>query len=236
METLPTIYPEQLGTACPDEWMSVSAILPLPSHPRTQRYFMTFQEKARRWQRVIVLATFDNFRNPSAMLHVSAVANIRFPLVNIPERLKSPLRRLLRDIENFGSVTNVFVNLKENENGQIAADMTRVEKAENLLERHMSDENKILQEIEHLGCPQFGESQVIVKAQLSCYRYKVWVGDRDFTERKGPFASAGLQGGCRGIIQFLGVILDDTRRHIKGYLYETPIVNNLSLVIRLANW
>ena len=91
------------------------------------------------------------------------------------------------------------------------------------------------------------------KAQLSCYRYKVWVGDRDFTECKVPFASAGLEGdnlsddfadevkrltslrGCRGIVQFLGVILDDSRRHIKGYLYEAPIFPSLRLIIGLAN-
>ena len=40
--------------------------------------------------------------------------------------------------------------------------------------------------------------------------------------------------GCRGIVQFLGVILDDTRRHIKGYLYEAPIIPCLGIVIGLA--
>ena len=187
------------------------------------------------------------------MIQVSAIANLRLSYRMIPERLETPLQRLVREIENFGSVTNVFVNLRENENGQIAADMTRVQKAENILERHISNENKILQDIEHLGCPQFVESQVISKAQLSCYRYKVWVGNRGFTERKVPFASAGLEGdnlfddfadevkrltslrGCRGIVQYLGVILDDSRRHIKGYLYEAPILPSLRLIIGLAN-
>ena len=41
--------------------------------------------------------------------------------------------------------------------------------------------------------------------------------------------------GCRGIVQFLGVILDDTRRHIKGYLCEAPSVPSLKLLISLAN-
>ena len=252
LETSPSFYPEQYDTAFPDNMMSVSAILPLPSHPRTQRYFITFQEKARIWRRVIVVATFENFRDPSAIIQVSAVAYRRLTDQWIPELLKTPLQKLLREMENFSCVTNVSVNLKETETGQIAADTTRVEGVEDMLERHMSDEDKILQEIEHLGCPRFVESQVVFKAQLSCYRYKVWVGDRDFTECKVPFASAGLQGenlfedfigevkrltslsGCRGIVQFLGVILDDTRRHIKGYLYEAPIIPNLRLLIGLA--
>lgn len=70
LESSPSFYPEQYDTAFPDRMMSISAILPLPGHPRTQRYFMTFQEKARNWQRVIVLATFENFRDPSAMIQV----------------------------------------------------------------------------------------------------------------------------------------------------------------------
>ena len=251
LETSPSFYPDQYNMTFPDRMISISAILPLPSHPRTQRYFVTFQEKARKWQRVIVVATFENFRDPLAMIQVSAIANLRLGSRAIPERLETPLQKLIREIENFGSVTNVFVNLRE-ENDRIAADMTRVQRAENVLERHMSNENKILQDIEHLGCPQFVESQVIFRAQLSCYRYKVWIGDRDFTECKVPFASAGLQGdnlfddfadevkrltslrGCRGIVQFLGVILDDSRRHIKGYLYEAPTFPTLRSIISLA--
>jgi hypothetical protein len=60
LETSPSVCPEQFDTAFPDNMMSISAILPLTSHSRSQRYFLTFQEKARRWQRVIVVATFDN--------------------------------------------------------------------------------------------------------------------------------------------------------------------------------
>ena len=214
---------------------------------------MTFQEKARKWQRVIIVATFEYFQDPSAMIQVSAKPNIRLPPRAIPERLELPLQRLVREIQNFGSVTSVSVYLKENEPVKFPLIRRGEKNVENMLERQMSDENTMLQEIEHLGCPQFVESQVVFKAQLSCYRYRVWVGDRDFTECKVPFASAGLQGenlfdgfideikrltslrGCRGIVQFLGIILDDTRRHIKGYLYEAPIILNLRLVISEAN-
>lgn len=95
LEISPSVYWEQLDTAFPDNMMSVSAILPLPSHPRSQRYFVTFQEKARRWQRVIVVAIFDNFRGPSDMIQISAEANIRLMYKGIPEQLRSPLQRLL---------------------------------------------------------------------------------------------------------------------------------------------
>ena len=187
LETSPTFYPEQYDTAFPDKMMSVSAILPLPSHRRTQRYFITFQEKARIWRRVIVVATFENFRDPSAMIQVSAVAYRRLTDQWIPELLKTPLQKLLREMENFSCVTNVSVNLKETETGQIAANTTRVEEVENLFE--------------------------------------------DFIGEVKRLASLN---GCRGIVQFLGVILDDTRHHIKGYLYDAPIIPNLRLLIGLA--
>ncbi|KAL9611266.1 MAG: hypothetical protein Q9167_004092 [Letrouitia subvulpina] len=195
----------------------------------------------------------SSFRESLAITQLSSATNTVSMFKSMPEQLQSPLRRLLEDTENFGSVTNVFVHLRENKNGRITVDMARVGKTENMLKRHMSNESRLLQDIEHLSCPHFTESQVIFKRRLSCYRYKVWVGDRDFIERKVPFASAGLQGdnlsddftgevkrlaalrGCGGIAQFLGVIFDDTRRHVKGYLYEAPVFHNLELLIGLAS-
>lgn len=61
-ETSPSFYPEQFDAASPGNTMTISAILPLPSNTLTQRYFVTFQEKARRWQRVIVIATADKIQ------------------------------------------------------------------------------------------------------------------------------------------------------------------------------
>ena len=45
LETSPSFYPEQYDTASPDRRMSISAILPVRNHSRTQQYFVTFQEK-----------------------------------------------------------------------------------------------------------------------------------------------------------------------------------------------
>jgi hypothetical protein len=133
--------------------------------------------------------------------------------------------------------------------------MTTMKISEDMLERHMFDEDKLLQDIKDLGCPQFKEFQVILKAWITGYRYLVWVEgeDRYCLERKVPFASAGMQGanvfddfanevtrlcslrGCAGIIQLISVILDDTGRHLRGYLCEAPIVYNLRVLFALAN-
>jgi hypothetical protein len=253
LETSSSFYPEQYAVDSPERIMFVSAILPLPSHPRSQRYFLTFQEQARRWQRVIIVATFDNLIDCSAIIQISTSDNLGSRYTILPKLVQSSIRKVLRHIENFGFVTNISIHLKENDNGQITADTTRMETAEDMLERDMSSEDRILQDIEHLGCHQFRESEVITKSRITCHRNQVWVRGKYYIERKVPFASAGLQGDnafddfvnevrrlnslrrCAGIAQFIGVILDDTGRHLKGYLCEAPIVHILRTFIGLAN-
>ena len=146
------------------------------------------------------------------------------------------------------------MHLKENEGGDIAADMKKVEIEENELEKRMSrDELRLIQDMAHRSCPSYKESQVLVKDQLGIYRCKVWVQGRDCSKRKAPFASAGIQGenlfndfteelkrlvsmrGCGGTVEFRGIVFDDTGKHVMGYLYELPIIQNIRLFISLAN-
>jgi hypothetical protein len=256
LETSSSFYPEQYAVDSPGGLIFVSAILPLPSHPRSQRFFLTFQEHARRWRRVIFIATFNNLRGSSAILQISSPADMETGRHKIlPKLMQTPLRKLLQNIETFSFVTNLSINLREGGNGKVTADMSTMKISEDMLERNMFDEDKLLQDIKDLGCPQFKESQVILKAWITGYRYLVWVeGEgRYCLERKVPFASAGMQGangfddfanevtrlyslrGCTGIIQFIGIVLDDTGRHLRGYLCEAPIVPTLRGLFALAN-
>ncbi|MCJ1397914.1 hypothetical protein MMC11_001110 [Xylographa trunciseda] len=187
------------------------------------------------------------------MIQISIHDNIGQRYKTLPKPLQRPLRKLLRSVENFSCVTNIFAHLEENTNGQITIDTTNIDIADDMFEKDMSDENQILEDIKDFGCRRFRESDVIQKAQISCFRYQVWVQGRYYVERKVPFASAGLQGdnafhdfvaevkrlnslrGCAGIIQFAGVVLDDTERHLKGYLCEPSSVRNLRMLFGLAN-
>ena len=58
--------------------------------------------------------------------------------MTLPKPMQSPLRKPLQDIKNFSSVVNVFINLQENGNGGIAASVTRMEMAEDMVARRMS--------------------------------------------------------------------------------------------------
>ena len=189
-----SLYPEKLVTAAPSMRMSISAILPLPGHPWTQRYFVSFQEKGRRWQRAIVVIAFDQCQDASYMLQTFAVADLYLLIQQIPRCLQSPLQQLCHEVDGFDFVMNIFAALKQTVDGKLVVDAAEAEKSENMLERYMSDESNLLREIEHLGCPLFKESQVVTppRAQLSIHRYKVWVGDQYCIERKIPFATAGF--------------------------------------------
>jgi hypothetical protein len=141
--------------------------LPVPGYPRSQRYFLTFQEQSRRWQRVIVITMFDTLTDLSAMVQVFNPDNIGSRYKTLPKPLQRPLRKLLQEVKTFDSVTTLSVRLTENGNGEITADLKGVKKVENMLERKMSKEEDILQDIEDLGCRQFKESDVALMARIS---------------------------------------------------------------------
>ena len=81
----------------------------------------------------------------------------------------------------------------EDESGQIVIESPSIDVAEDSLEVYMSDEDQILQDVEHPGCPKFFESDVIVLSRISSSSYYVMVGTQKCVEQKDSFAAAGRQ-------------------------------------------
>ena len=93
----------------------------------------------------------------------------------------------------------------------------------------------------------------MAKSRISSSCYHVLVETRECVERKAPFASAGKQGenvfqnsfndlkllnslrGCTGVVQLIGVVLDETRMHLKSYICESPAIMSLKRVLTFAN-
>lgn len=116
----------------------------------------------------------------------------------------------------------------------------------------MSNEDQVLQNIDDMDCPQFLESEVIFQCRISSTYYMAWIECRPCIERKVPFVKAGAQTengyleffsdlkklnslrGCKGVAQFIGVVLDDTRAHLRSYLYESPAFGNLQTIFEYA--
>ena len=173
----------------------------------------------------------------------------------LPEALDKLLKPQLLNMDCVGTVTTFSMDLAQTENGWTMSKGVSHEPKEDLLEKAMSDETSFFRDLPHLGCRSFKESQIALKARISCYRYQVWVDglNRHCLERKVPFASTGTNGDNdfrdlidevgklsalrerSGIIQLVGLVFDSTGQQLKGYLCELPVVHNLRGFIGLAN-
>jgi hypothetical protein len=219
---------------------------------RTQKYFVTYAETPRRWQRIILSITSTKSQDRSAVSRNSAPDNVEdFGI--LPWSLQSLLNTTLPRIRLSGSVTRIDLSLKEDDRGQLATDSTRIEAEEDRVETEMSDEGQILQDIEDLGCKQCLESDVIVKSRFAASSYVVRVESQTCMEQKAAFATAGRQGrngfhdffkdlkllhclrDSFGVAEFIGVVLDDTRRHLKSYLFESLMINSVERLLGIAN-
>lgn len=58
----------------------------------------------------------------------------------------------------------------------------------------MSNKDQVLQDIEHLGCAKFLESDVIVISRISSTCYYPWIKSRMCVEQKALFATARIRG------------------------------------------
>jgi hypothetical protein len=127
---------------------------------------------------------------------------------------------------------------------------------EDELEVRSSNEKRLLEDLDAMNCPKFVESEVVVQWSIPSCRYKVYLKSQPSQpclERKVPFASAGKPGenafqaflddikiqislrDCEGVVRFVGIVLDDTRQHLKSYLVEIPTLSSLELVLGVAN-
>lgn len=195
LESNPSFYPEQYSTeSLLSEPLFVIAMKASPEDYRKQKYFLLYAEKPRRWRRIIVLATFSGVREQSPMSQVSATDDLEHSCKILPKALQSLLSTLLPQLKLFSSVSRLSLSLREDESGHIVSETRKIEVVEDLLEKGMSDEDQILQDIEDLGCAKFLESQIMVKSRISSSCYHVLVETRECVERKAPFASAGNQG------------------------------------------
>lgn len=219
---------------------------------KTQKYFLLYAETPRLWRRITVSATFDTSQDQSAILRVRALSNLEVQIKLLPKLLSDELHELLPRLELFKSVTSLSLSFKENEIGQIVNDSTETKICEDTLEVEMSCERRILNDLKHLNCAKFLERDILVESRISSSRFKVRAGSRICIERKVPFANSGTQGenefhayfqdlkqlksvrGYKGVAEFIGVVMDDTRSHLRSYLYEYPVIGSLFTVLMCA--
>ena len=239
-ESASSYYPEQYTTeGLFSRPVFVYAMMQSQRDYRIQKYFLAYAETPRRWRRIIASVTFCKVQEQSALSQVLVPDDDELTCKTLPDALESLLSTVFRRLELFYSVTSLDMSLREDEKGQMVTSSPRIDAGEDALELQMSDEEHILQDIEDLGCEQFVESDVVTISRSTSSSFDVYVKSKAYTEVKVPFATAGGQGkngfqdcfndlkllhslrGCNHVAEFFGVVLDDTRRHLKNYLYES---------------
>ena len=253
LESRSSFYPEQYSTGSLfGDKIFVFAMIQSQKDPQRQKYFLMYAENPRHWQRITVSLTYRHVRGSITLSQVSA-NNKDCNCKLLPKLLQNLLDRTLPRLESSCIVTNLSLSLQENESGQVVFDSPGIDVTEDSLEVRMCDGNQIVYDVEHLDCPKFVESDVIVVSRMATSCYHVMVGSRRCLEQKAPFAAAGWQDengfddfcrdmrllcslrGCASVVQFIGVVLDQTGRQLKSYLYESPMIGSLRRLLRVAN-
>lgn len=170
----------------------------------------------------------------------------------LPEIVRDHVNGRLSHISQYTSVTNLYLAFRQNESGPIFNDHSRTRISEDRSEVCSSGEDQMLNDIEDLECKQFLESEIITQSRKSSSCFVVRVGSRMCIERKAPFVNSGTHGvngfmsffsdlkflkslnSCRDAAEFIGVVLDNTRTHLKGYLYEYPALGGILTMLIVA--
>lgn len=254
-ELLPSFYPEQyVSERSISKEVFAVAMLPSTDSQRTFRYFLNYAETARRWQRAVVFAAFHGERQQIDTLRVaSSDDHVWSAPKTLPSAVHNLLRTLLPFIEFYSSITQISLDLKVGESGQITVESPRIEVIESELEMSKSDEREFLQYIEGVCCKRYIESDVVTYSRISSNAYKVYVDSQACVENKVLFASGEKQGNnaflnyldeikhlislcrCANVSRFRGIVLDDTRRHLRSYLQELPMLTSMQFLLGLAN-
>ena len=236
LETSPSFYPEQYVTkGLFSDPVFVFAITQSEQNNQIPKYFLAYAETPRRWRRILMPVTWKSTCDQPDFCHGISPDNFELAHKSLPAELVRPLSTKLPELDLFDSVTRLFLTLGADDAGQIV--INNAETTQDLWEIKRSGEGQILDDIEDLACPQFLESEIIVKSRVSSTCYLVQVESRTCIERKAAFATAGIRPengfleffhdlkllcsvrGCTGVAEFVGVVLDDARVHLKSFIY-----------------
>ena len=252
-ETSSAFFPQQYATeSLFSEPLIAFAITKSSQHLYTQDYYLLYAKTPQQCLRVTISATFHNLKEQSVILQASTARNLDRSYRPLPRAFQDAMNKILPFVEFYASVTKISLGLWEDCAGKLVIDPQNIRVAEDRAEIEMSDEVRMLQDIDDLGCPQYLASEIIMISRLTTSSFRVLAEGRMCVEQKMLFATDGAEGengflavfndlkrlnslrGCPGVVEFNGVVLDDTRRHLRSYLYELPVLANLQWLFSAA--
>ncbi|KAI1610695.1 hypothetical protein EDD36DRAFT_489978 [Exophiala viscosa] len=219
---------------------------------KVDKFFLLYAETPRRWRRVTVLATTIVSPTISTAFDVRAGSSLDHSCKTLPQSIHKPLEALLATTQLFNSVTNVAMQLEVSPLQEITFDKSRCLVSEDLKEAEACETSLYLTDIEHIGCPQFLESEIVVYWRISSSSYIVLAEAQVCIERIVPFADSNEGTNhvsefmkdlwtlfelkdCRGVASLVGIVVDDTRRQIKSYLQICPELGSVQQILERAS-
>jgi serine/threonine protein kinase len=200
------------------EELEAKWILNLSMHFRDmsdrEKFFVTYAEERNKWRRVTVSCDYRNLEPDSLEYDLKTLHYQR----DKSARIYEAIRDSLPDIQFYDTVTNLKL---ETTDGRLHVHVTE-------------DVNEIIPypsipAIAHLDYDCFKEKEVDFDSHISGFVYKVGVGGRTYIKKEIPGPDAvdeflyeinalsSLQNS-NSVVQFEGVIVDETGQLIKGLL------------------
>ena len=216
------------------------AIAKSKENRHTQDYYLLYAKTPRKRLTLAISATFHHLNGHSVILQASAARNLDRSYGTLPRAFQDAMNRILPLIVLYTSVTKISISVWENNACNLVVDTQNIRVTEDRLEIEKSNEVRVIQNIDDLGCTQYLASDVLMFSRLTTSFFTILVKGRMCVEQKMLFATDNADGengflavfnnlkrlnslrGCPGVVDFHDVVLDNTRQHLRGYLYELP--------------
>ncbi|MCJ1341346.1 hypothetical protein MMC09_006642 [Bachmanniomyces sp. S44760] len=205
---------DQLKAELEERWILNLSMCFRDRSPR-EKFFITYAETSTRWRRVTVSCDYRDAPSDSLERDLQALQYQR----DKNARIYESIRMSLPEIQFFDTVTNL--KLETSNDDRLHVHVTE-------------DTNEIIpypliHSVQHLDCKKYTESEVHFASHLSGFVYKVKVDSQTFIKKEIPGPDSveeflyevnalNALDGSSNVIQFQGLVVDDSGNLVKGLL------------------
>lgn len=185
-------------------------------HSPREKFFLTYAETPQKWRRVTVSCDYRDAPQESLERDLESLQFQRDKSARIYESIRSSLS----EIQFYDTVTNL-----------------KLETSDDRLHVHVTeDTNEIIpyptiHAVQHLRCRQYTESELHFESHMSGFVYKVKVEEQIWIKKEIPgpdsvdeflyeINALNELVGSRNVIQFKGLVVDESRSVVKGLLID----------------
>ncbi|KAF2222325.1 kinase-like domain-containing protein, partial [Elsinoe ampelina] len=222
-----TIDKAKLSEELDSKWI-LNLSMQFRDDSKQEKLFITYAEKPNFWRRVTVTWDYRHLRRNSMEDDLRTLTLQRDKNMRVYESL----RVSLDDIKFFDTVTNLKLKTENDDRLHIYV----AEDVDEIIDYPLIDQ------AEHIRVPRFKESEVLIDAHLSGFVYKVRAGDMVCVKKEIPgpnnvdefmyeLNALNMLREEKGVIDFQGIVTDDSGELIKGLLISFASRGSLAELI-----